>query len=263
MTRSKPLLFLVTLLTAAVPLMAIEVTQFSGAAHAYPAMRDLQGKKLGSGDFRQEIEGGVLHIRISYDLGEGRRIEEKASFQQRPELVQKQWSWRESNGASTQREYTVDFDSGKATARKNEKEGPKTWSEEVEIEKGRTFAGFGFVLALQNLRDRLVKGETVELKAVGFTPEPRVVSVKLSYHGVDQMRMSNRLLWGEHFVIKPEIPAIAKLFIKISDTNIWLTPPPSGFLRWEGPLAEPSDPVVRVDLTSGDESDPAKPTEKS
>ena len=74
--------------------------------------------------------------------------------------------------------------------------------------------------------------------------------------------MSSRLLQGEHFMIHPEIPAIAKLFIKISDTNIWLTPPPSGFLRWQGPLAEPNDQVVRVDLSSGGESGAARPVEK-
>ena len=259
MTSSRVLVSLISLIVTAVAVPAIEVTQLSGAAHAYPVMRDLQGKKLGSGDFRQEVKDHLLRIRISYDWGGEHRIEEKASFEQGPELTQKQWSWRETKDDSVQREYTIDFDSGKATAHKQEKEGPKTWSEKVEIEKGRTFAGFGFVLALQNLRDRLVKGETIELKAVGFTPKPRVVSVKLTYHGADQMRMSNRLLRGEHFMIKPEIPAIAKLFIKISDTNIWLTPPPSGFLRWEGPMAEPSDPVVRVDLASGDESGPAKP----
>jgi len=226
-------------------------------------MRELSGKKLGGGEFLQDIDDHLLRIRISYDLGHGRRIEEKAAFQQGSELIQKQWSWRELRGDALQREYTIDFNSGKATARKQEKDGLKTWSEEVEIARGQTFAGFGFVLALQNLRERLVKGEVVELKAVGFTPKPRVVSVKLSYHGTDRMRMSNRLLRGEHFMIKPEIPAIAKLFIKIPDTNIWLTPPPSGFLRWEGPMAEPSDPIVRVDLTSGNESGPARPAEKS
>jgi len=255
--------FLLLVAAGAGALRAIEVTQQAGAAHAYPVMRELSGSKLGGGEFSQEIEDGLLRIQISYDLEKGRRIEEKASFQQRPELIQKQWSWRELRGEALQRQYSVDFDAGKATARKQEDDGPKTWSENVEIEPGRTFAGFGFVLALQNLRDRLVKGESIELKAVGFTPKARVVSVKLSYHGNDQMRMSGRLLRGEHFMIKPEIPAVAKLFIKISDTNIWLTPPPSGFLRWEGPLAEPSDQVVRVDLTSGDESGPARPVPKS
>jgi hypothetical protein len=154
------------------------------------------------------------------------------------------------------------FDSGRAAARKRKKNGFKEWSEQVKIEQGRSFAGFGFTLALQNLRDQLVKGETIDLQAVGFTPKPRVVTVKLSYDGVDRIHMSSRSLRGEHFTIQPEIPAIAKLFIKIPDTHVWLTPPPSGFLRWEGPLAEPGDQIVRVDLGSGGESGTAKPAAK-
>jgi hypothetical protein len=143
--------------------------------------------------------------------------------------------------------------------RKREKGELKDYSDKVEVEAGRTFAGFGFTLALHESARPAVKGEAIELNAVGFTPKPRVVTVKLSYHGVDRTPMSGRTLRGEHFMIQPEIPAVAKLFIKISDTHIWLTPPPSGFLRREGPLAEPSDQTVRVDLASGGTSGPAKP----
>ena len=241
---------------------AIELEQWGGAAHAYPAMREIEGKELGEGEFTQQIQDKLLRIKITYDLTKGGRIEEKGAFQQRPELIQKEWSWRELKGETLQREYKVDFDSGRANARKREEGGPRNWSEKIEIVRGRTFAGFGFTLALQNLRSRLVKGEAVELQAVGFTPKPRVVTVKLSYRGVDRMRMSGRVLRGEHFTVQPEIPAIVKLFIKLPDTHIWLTPPPSGFLRWEGPLAEPGDALVRVDLASGGESGAAKLVEK-
>ena len=243
-------------------LRAIELEQLAGSAHAYPAMFDLAGKKLANAEFTQEIVDGLLHVRITYDLVEGGRIEEKASFRQRPELVQKAWSWEEHKDEALQRKYTIDFDSGKAVAQKREKGGVKDWTEQVKVERGLTFAGFGFTLASQNLRDRLVKGEVIELRAVGFTPKPRVVTVKLAYHGTDRVPMSDRALRGEHFVVRPDIPAIAKLFIKIPDTHIWLTPPPSGFLRWQGPLVEPSDPLVRVDLVSSGESRPATPTDR-
>jgi hypothetical protein len=237
---------------------ALEVKQLAGAAHAFPVMLDLHGKKLGNGEFTQELQDGLLRIRITYELNKGGRIEEKATLQQSPELVQKSWSLREMNGEELQRSYVVDFDSGKATARKREKEGLKDWSKQLEIDPGRTFAGFGVVLALQNLRDRLVKGEAIELKAVGFTPEPRVVGVKVTYQGVNRLSMSGRTLRGEKFQVQPQIPAIAKLFIKVPDTLIWLTSPPSGFLRSESPLGEPSDPLIRVDLASGGESGPAE-----
>ena len=70
------------------------------------------------------------------------------------------------------------------------------------------------------------------------------------------MKMSGRLLKGDRFVIHPKIPAIAKLFVKVPDTRIWLTnPPPAGFLRWEGPSLNPviqlfasiSFPVKKMD----------------
>lgn len=240
----------------------IKLEQIAGAAHAYPAMLDLNGKKLANGEFIQEITEGVLRIRITYDLPNGGRIEEKAAFEQHPQVAQKQWSWRELKDETLQREYKIDFSSGKATARKREKGEMKEWSDQVEVEPGRSFAGFGFVLALQNLRDHLVKGEAMELKAIGFNPKPKVVTVKLSWQGADRVPMSGRQLRGDHFVIRPEIPAIVKVFVKLPDTHIWLTPPPAGFLRLEGPIAEPSDPMIRVDLGSGGKSAQATPAAK-
>jgi hypothetical protein len=74
------------------------------------------------------------------------------------------------------------------------------------------------------------------------------------------MEMGGRDVEGDHFVIHPQIPVIVKLFISAPDMHIWLThPAPAGFLRWEGPVAEPGDQIVRVDLLPGDESGAAKP----
>jgi len=134
----------------------------------------------------------------------------------------------------------------------------------VKVDPGRTFAGFGFMLAIKSLRDRLIKGERVELQAIGFTPRPRVVSVDVSHGGLDQMQMAGRVLRGDRFVIHPKIPWVAALFVDVPDMQIWLTnPTPAGFLRWEGPLAEPSDPVIRVDLLPGGESGPANRLERA
>jgi hypothetical protein len=115
-------------------------------------------------------------------------------------------------------------------------------------------------MAIKGLRSRLVAGEPIELKAVGFTPKPRVVSVEISYGGVDRIRMAQRNLTADRFIIRAKIPWLAGLFVDVPDTSIWLTsPPPAGFLRWEGPFAEPGDPVIRVDLLPGAESGPALP----
>src|SRR5438876_1181288 len=59
------------------------------------------------------------------------------------------------------------------------------------------------------------------------------------------------------------LPLFAKLFINVPDTKIWLTnPAPAGFLRWEGPIVLPNDPLIRVDLLSGTKNGPAEPEKK-
>ena len=86
---------LLLLEAAAAQLSGIEVTQFTASAHAYPVMRDLEGKELGDGEFTQEISDHLLRIRIFYHLGQGHTIEEKAAFAQNSALTQKEWSWQE------------------------------------------------------------------------------------------------------------------------------------------------------------------------
>ncbi len=260
--KSVPVLFVMALLS---PLSApaVEVTQFEGTAHGFPAMLDANGKKIADGEFIQELEDGRLSITLKYRFKHGSRTEEKALFQQKPELVQEKWSWRELKDGDVVREYAVDFKTQTATAKKRENGAWKDWSEKIEVQPGRTFVGYGFMLAVQNLRARLVHGEPVELEAIGFTPKPTTVTVQITHGGLEQMEMSDRLPKGDLFIIHPKIPAIAKLFVKAPDTHIWLTQPPAEFLRFEGPLLEPNDPIVRVDLLSGAASGPAKPVEKS
>jgi hypothetical protein len=241
---------------------ALEVTEPAAAAHGYPVLYNLDGKKLANGEFRQWVEDHLLKIVITYKFPDGGLFEEKASFRQQPELVQEQWSWKELKNEKPQREFAVDFLSGTATAHISKDN--KDVSDKVDIEKGRTFAGFGFTLALSNLRKRLLRGDQVQLKAAGFSPfptlKPQVVTVKLSHGGLDRLRMSGRSLKGDRFIVHPEVPAIAKLFVTVPDTKVWLTnPEPAGFLRWEGPIVLPNDQLIRVDLLPGINSGPAEP----
>jgi len=47
----------------ATPIFAFEVTESAGAAHGYPGLCDINGKKLANGEFRQWV--------ASLDTGEG------------------------------------------------------------------------------------------------------------------------------------------------------------------------------------------------
>ena len=245
----------------ALSVLAIEVTEPAAASHGYPGLCDLNGKKLADGEFRQWVENNRLHVVINYKFSAGEVYEEHSQFRQDLELIQEKWSWKESKHGRAQREFTVDFLTGIGSARISQDH--KDVSKKIKIEPGRTFAGFGFSLALSNLRKRLLSGEQVQLKAVGFsefpTLGPQVVTVTISHGGVDRIRMSGRSVKGDRFVVHPEIPFIANLFVNVPDTKIWLTnPAPAGFLRWEGPIVLPTDPMIRVDLISSEKSRPAE-----
>lgn len=82
-------------------LRAVEVTEFAGGAHGFPALLDSSGKKQADGDFSQWLEGEQLRIRIVYEFKGGDRIEEQAAFRQKPELVLEEWSWRENPRRTT------------------------------------------------------------------------------------------------------------------------------------------------------------------
>lgn len=255
------IVLLVASLATALPAGAVKVTSFQGALRGFPALRDLSGKTLANGDFAQWLEGGKLHVKLTYHfLGTDRTVEETAEFKQDSQLIQEQWSNQELINGRISRRFSVDFVTGQAIAEKRENGQLKRWAKKVSVKPGQTFAGLGFMLAIMNLRGHLMGGEKVELETVGFAPEPRLVAVQIYHGSSDQIQMAGRTLEGDRFIVHAKIPWIAELLINVPDSDIWLargTPP--GFLRKEGPLMEPGDPIIRVDLFPGDDSGPAKP----
>jgi len=177
----------------ATPAFALKVTEPAAASHGYPGLCDMNGKKLADGELRQWVEKDQLHVVITYEFSAGEVYEEHSQFRQEAELIQEKWSWKESKDGKSQREFAVDFLTGIASAHISQDH--KDVSKKIKIEPGRTFAGFGFSLALSNLRKRLLSGEQVQLKAVGFsefpTLGPQVVNVTISHGGIERMRMSD------------------------------------------------------------------------
>src|SRR5207237_2690793 len=132
------------------------------------------------------------------------------------------------------------------------KKGNDHWEEELEIEPGKTFGGIGFVTAVKSLRGQLARGQVIELRAVAFTPKPRTAPVKVSHDGDEPVKMAGRTIPGDRFTIHVAIPRIARLFVDPPDQHIWLVAgEPAAFLRFEGSLMEPGDPIVRIDLIAG------------
>ena len=205
--HTRHFLAVLTALLVAPSVRSLELKELSGPAHGYPELRELNGKALADGEFLQWVEDDRLHIKITQRFKGGGRTEENGCSGRSPRLCRKNGRGARARMAG----WCANFESTSlprtATAQKREKGELKHWEEKLEIEPGRTFAGFGFTVALQNLRQRLLKGEHIELKAVGFAPKPQLVAVELSHAGVDGIEMSGRSLRGDHFVIHPKIPS--------------------------------------------------------
>jgi hypothetical protein len=231
-----------------------------GTARGFPAMRDLHGEPLAQGEFSQWTEGDRVHVFVRYVFGPDRWIEERSVLQQQPTLVHEHWSWVEIRGGEVHRKFEVDFRTGNATAEKRHGTEMRRWSEHLDLEPGRAFAGGAWPLAIRWNRDRLLRGEKLRFQAVGFTPKPKSAEVEITREGVYQLTMADRAPIGDRYRIHPDLPWIAKPFVDVPDSLIWLAhEPPAAFLRWEGALMEPDDEIIRVDLLPGGASGPAVP----
>lgn len=231
-------------------LLAIVPHDHEGDAQAFTSLTDVQGRPLADSRYAQWREGNLLHVETRSDFPDGRTVVERATLRVLPRLEQESWEWAERKGDRLIRSYEVDFRTKKAVATRVDQH--KLWREDIDVEPGKTFAGIGFLTVVKALRGQLAQGQKVDLEAVAMTPRPRTVGVSVRHDGPSKVQMAGRTIDGDEYTIHPEIPAIARLFVTAPDQHVWLVAgEPAAFLRFEGPLVEPKDPVVHIDLIPG------------
>ena len=220
-------------------------------AQSFTALTDDKGAPLADSRFTQVLKNDILTLEARSDFPDGGVIVERASLKLHPQIVQESWSWSEKEkGGKLVREYSIDFKTKKAKADRYIDD--KHWAEDLDIEPGKTFAGLGMIVIVKALRGQLKDGESIKLKAAAMTPKPRVAAITITRNGADTIEMAGRSLKGDRYTIHVDIPKIARLIIDPPDQHIWLNlqDPPS-FLRFEGSLVEPKDPIIRIDLLAG------------
>jgi hypothetical protein len=229
-------------------LVAVAPHAHEGDAQAFASLIDpASGAPIADGRYSQQVDAGLLHIEARYDFPDGRTVVERAALRLAPQLSQESWDWTERKNGTLLRQYEVDFRTGHAVATRIDQHA--RWKEDIEIEPGKTFAGIAFIVVIKSLRSELEPGQKVELKAVAMTPKPRAASVDVIRERPEDLRMAGRTIPADRYTIHPDIPAIAKLFVSAPDQHVWLfATGPAAFLRYEGPLVEPKDPVVRLDV---------------
>lgn len=245
--------FLLVALALSLPAAAVTLHLPEGDEQAFPALTDATGHILADGTFSQRVTGDELLLRSAYTFPDGRVIEEKATLRIKPQLAQQSWSWTEKKGEQVLRSYQVDFTTGEAHARRTDQgdqgHQEKQWDEKLELEPGRAFAGIGIVYAVKNLREELAPGASAELRAVSFISKPVTALVKITRdQGATTLRMGGRTIKTDRYTLHAELGALKRVFVNPPDQHLWLTrSSPAAFLRFEGPMVEPKDPVIRID----------------
>ena len=158
--HTRHFLAVLTALLVAPSVRSLELKELSGPAHGYPELRELNGKALADGEFLQWVEDDRLHIKITQRFKGGGRTEENGVLRQEPEIVQEEWSWRESKDGRVVREFRVDFPAKTATAQKREKGELKHWEEKLEIEPGQDVCRFRFHCCAAKLASAPPEGRT-------------------------------------------------------------------------------------------------------
>jgi hypothetical protein len=252
-------------MTLAILMLAIAPAVPEGDAQATTSLADEHGRTLAGGHYRQWMQNGLLHMEARYDFPDGRTAVERASLRLWPQIEQQDWDWVERDGAGNViRAYQVDMRTRTAVTVRVDQ--GKRWRKEVPVEPGTTFAGIGFITVIKALREMLGPGQRRELKAIAFMPEPRSATVSVIHEGTEKVHLGWQTVRAERFAIHPEI-GIARYFVHVSDEHLWLfTDGAPDFVRYEGPLVEPADPTIHIDLVPGPsaraEPRPPRPTHR-
>jgi hypothetical protein len=229
---------------------AVELRYPQADLHGFPSMQNEAGKFIADGELTQRKEGTRLLVRGTWRFRDGRVAVEDDVFALRPELAQQSFRWVERRGETELRRFEVDFRSRKAHVQKLEGTEHKRWDDTLDLEPGKAFAGYGTALAVAQLRDSLAAKDAVaELTFVGFTPEPRTVTLEVSRRQGDRVRVAGRDLRADLYTLHPRIPFPASIFVHAKDAHLWFThDAPPALLRAEQNLAEKDDPMVRIDV---------------
>jgi hypothetical protein len=141
------------------------------------------------------------------------------------ELVQEQYSWIEKSAGEEVRRFEVDLATGKAVAAVRGDDGEVDLEQaQLDLPHGRSFAGYGIVLAASELE--LEPGGTAELTFVAFTSKPRAVTLLVRRDGEEHIPGPGRSVPCDRYTLHPEIPFPLNLFAGVKDAHLWLTRAP-------------------------------------
>lgn len=227
----------------------VEVRHALGALHGFPSMSDISGKVIADGELTQELIGHRLVVHARWAFADGRKAHEADEFRAGRNVIQERYSWIEQKDGLEFRRFEVDLSTGRAIAvTRDDKNEVKSEQAQLELPRGRAFAGYGVALAVTQLP--LDQSADVEIIFVAFTPKPRAVTLGVHRNREERIVVAGRSIRCDRYTLHPKIPFPVSIFAGAKDAHLWLThASPPALVRAEQNLAAKDDPVVVIDVT--------------
>jgi hypothetical protein len=204
------------------------------------------GEPCGIGQYIQTVvQDGLVKVELRINLPEERTVRQVVEMKQNGFLQPVRFV-QEHIFERTIRRYEMDFESGHAVCR-NQK-GSDISKEEafLEFEEATTFAGVMLIAVALNFPE---DESELDLNAVVFAPEPKVVRLRMSREHSENLSIGNSLLPAVKYLLSPVLPPFVDIFLGSSlDQAFWFSKSTHPrFLRFEGSI-EPGGPLYRIDL---------------
>jgi hypothetical protein len=228
----------------------IPVRYTEGTVHGFLELRTADGALLAPGDLTQVVRDSGIESRMVFHFPDASVFEETVAFSQRGVFAMRTYHLIQSGPA-----FAADID---ATLSRSGHYVVRTRSHRDGAEQQYTGAldlppdiSNGMIIMIAK---NLPAGRTETVHIVAFTPQPRLVGLRLAPSGSQQLMLGGYAESAVNFTLTPRLGVLLGFFARLlgklpPDSHAWIVGGEApAFVRFEGPLY--SGPVWRIDLAS-------------
>ena len=255
--NAKPVLIFIVLAAllwpCAIEAAPIRVRMIEGNFRGFIVLRSLEGAAIAYGEVSQKPTGDLVECRTILRFKDGSLFDESAAFSQKGVFCLEGYRLVQHGPSFPTSEVSFDRKSGQYQAQSQVEKDDKQKVAGGKFEMPDDLYNGMALILLKNLPGGA--GATVHMAV--FTPEPRLIEMKWSWEGEDEVLLGGRSMKTMRSLVKLKIGgftgAIASLLGKSPpDLRYWLvTGDVPAFVKFEGAMFL-NGPVWRLELTTVD-----------
>lgn len=237
--------------SCAVEAAPIRVRMIEGNFRGFIILRTLEGAAIAYGEVSQKPTGDLIECRTILRFKDGSLFDESATFSQKGIFILEAYRLVQHGPSFPTSEVSFDRRSGQYQSRSQVEKGDKEKMASGTFEMPKDLYNGMALILLKNLPGGA--GATVQMAV--FTPEPRLIEMKWSWEGEDEVLLGSRSMKAMRSLVKLKIGGLTGAFASLlgkspPDLRYWLvTGDVPAFVKFEGAMFL-NGPVWRLELTT-------------